>query len=59
MGALALAVEKLWQNGERLTPAVLTVGSALLFVWFYPILTAAPLAGEQSFLDYAWLEGWR
>jgi dolichyl-phosphate-mannose-protein mannosyltransferase len=59
MGALALAVEKLWQNGERLTPAVLTVGSAVLFAWFYPILTAAPLAGEQSFLDYAWLEGWR
>jgi dolichyl-phosphate-mannose--protein O-mannosyl transferase len=59
MGALALAVEKLWQQGERLTPAALLLGSTALFVWFYPILTAAPLAGEQSFLDYAWLVGWR
>ncbi len=59
MGALALAVERLWQNGERFTPALLVAGSALVFAWFYPILSAAPLAGEQSFLDYAWLEGWR
>lgn len=59
MAALALAVEKLWQNGERLTPAAITLGSLGLFAWFYPILTAAPLAGEQSFLDYAWLAGWR
>lgn len=59
MGALALAVEKLWQNGERLTPAAIVLGSLGLFAWFYPILTAAPLTGEQSFLDYAWLVGWR
>ncbi len=59
MGALALAVEKLWQQGERLTPAAIVLGSTGLFVWFYPILTAGALAGEQSFLDYAWLVGWR
>lgn len=59
MGALALGVERLWQQGERLTPAAIMLGSVALFAWFYPILTAAPLAGEQSFLDYAWLVGWR
>lgn len=59
MGALALGVEELWQRGERLTPAAILLGSTGLFVWFYPILTAAPLAAEQSFLDYAWLVGWR
>ena len=59
MAALALLVERLWQKGERLTPAALVLGSLGLFVWFYPILTAGALAGEQSFLDYAWLEGWR
>lgn len=59
MAALALGTEKLWQNGERLTPAALVLGSLALFAWFFPILTAAPLAGEQSFLDYAWLVGWR
>lgn len=59
MGALALAVERLWQRGERLVPWAIAGGSAALFVWFYPILTAAALAGEQAFLDYAWIEGWR
>ena len=59
MAALALATERLWQRGERLVPVVLVAGSLGLFAWFYPILTAAPLAGEQSFLDYAWIEGWR
>jgi len=59
MAALALAVERLWRAGERLTPAAIVLGTLGLFGWFYPILTAAPLASEQSFLDYAWLEGWR
>ncbi len=59
MAALALGVERLWQKGERLLPGALVAGSAALFVWFYPILSAAALADEQSFLDYAWIEGWR
>lgn len=59
MAALALATEKLWHRGERLVPAVLVGGSAALFVWFYPILTAAPLSSDQDFLHYAWIEGWR
>ena len=36
----------------------LALGLAVL-AWFYPILTAAALPGEMSFLDYAWLQGWR
>ena len=36
--------------------AVLAIG---FFAFFYPILSAWPLAGEMSFLDWAWLEGWR
>jgi dolichyl-phosphate-mannose--protein O-mannosyl transferase len=59
MGALALGVERLWQRGERLVPVAIVAGSLGLFAWFYPILSAAALAGEQSFLDYAWVEGWR
>lgn len=59
MGALALGVEQMWQRGERLVPVVIVAGSLGLFAWFYPILSAAALAGEQSFLDYAWVEGWR
>jgi dolichyl-phosphate-mannose-protein mannosyltransferase len=59
MAALALATERLWQRGERLVPFVLVAGSLGLFAWFYPILTAAPLADDQAFLDYAWSGGWR
>lgn len=59
MAALALGVEALWQRKERLVPGAIVLGSAALFVWFYPILTAGALAGEQSFLDYAWIDGWR
>ena len=59
MAALALGVERLWQRGERLVPGALVAGSAAMLAWFYPILTAAALAGDQSFLDYAWIEGWR
>ncbi|GAA0275944.1 phospholipid carrier-dependent glycosyltransferase [Alteraurantiacibacter aestuarii] len=59
MAALALATQRLWQRGERLAPAVIVGGSAALFAWFYPILTAAPLDGEMAFLRWAWLPGWR
>ena len=59
LAALALATERLWQRGNRVLAAGLMLGSGGLFAYFYPILTAAPLAGEQSFLRWAWLASWR
>lgn len=59
LAALALALEALWQAGHRRLPLAVLAGSCALFAWFYPILTAAPLAGKMSFLDYAWIAGWR
>ena len=59
MAALALAVEHLWQRGERLVVWALCLGTAGLMAFYYPILTAAPLGDEQDFLRWAWLEGWR
>ncbi len=59
LAALALGTERLWQRGERLVPAAIVLGSVGLFAYFYPILTAAELEGEMSFLDYAWLMSWR
>ena len=59
MAALALATERLWQRGERLVPLFIGVGSLGLFAYFFPILTAAPLDGPASFLNWAWLESWR
>ena len=35
------------------------LGSLGFFAYFYPILSAAPLAGEMAFLQWAWLPGWR
>jgi dolichyl-phosphate-mannose--protein O-mannosyl transferase len=34
-------------------------GTAGLFAFYYPILTAAPLSGDQAFLRWAWLPSWR
>ncbi len=67
MGALALACGEMWRSGEgmfwqskrRLLTLAIVLGTLALFVWFYPILTAARLEGEMSFLDYAWIKGWQ
>ena len=33
--------------------------AAMRALWFATLSRFASLAGEQSFLDYAWLESWR
>lgn len=36
------------------------LGAAVVaFVYFYPILSAAPLPGEQAFNHWMWLDSWR
>ena len=59
MDEMALAVERLWQRGERMVPWVLVLGALGFFAYWYPILTAAPLASDQDFLRWAWTDGWR
>jgi dolichyl-phosphate-mannose-protein mannosyltransferase len=59
LAALALALEGYWQRGRRWQVLAVLAGSTGFFAYFFPILSAAPLAGEMSFLDYAWLESWR
>src|SRR5690606_33453939 len=44
LAALALALDEVWQRGNRWLPLAVLAGSAALFAWFFPILTAAPLA---------------
>lgn len=58
-GALALAVERMWQRGERLVPWAIALGALGFFAWWYPIMTAAPLDDDQAFLRWAWTDGWR
>ncbi len=59
LGALALALDEFWQRGKRWVPLGTLGLSAAFFAYFFPILSAAPLAGPMSFLDYAWLASWR
>ena len=57
--ALALGVERLWQRGERLVPGAVVAGALGCFAWYYPILTAAPLADGEQWLLWAWWSGWQ
>ncbi len=59
LAALAIVCDALWQKGWRKTALVPLVGSVLMFAWFYPVLSAAPLEGEYSFTRWMWLDSWR
>lgn len=59
LAGLALALDALWQRGHRLFSGGVLAASLAVFAWFYPILSAAPLAGPQSFNHWMWLDSWR
>lgn len=59
LAALALACDALWRSGWRKTALAPLLASVLLFVWFYPIVSAAPLARPDSFAVWTWLDSWR
>lgn len=60
MAALALALDAIWARGWRWLALLPLVASVGLFVYFYPILSAAPLAGgKQAFTEWMWLSSWR
>ncbi|WP_338049936.1 phospholipid carrier-dependent glycosyltransferase [Qipengyuania sediminis] len=59
LAALALALGGLWRLGYRWFAVLPLAGSAALFAYFYPILSAAPLAeGERAFIRWMWLKSW-
>ena len=60
MACLALALDDLRARGQqRLVWAVLALAAAM-FVWFHPIISAAPLAeGKMAFEKWMWLKSWR
>jgi dolichyl-phosphate-mannose-protein mannosyltransferase len=61
MGALALALDEDWRRGGvwRAVSLGLPAAALVLFAWFWPILSAAPLAGPMAFEKWMWLESWR
>ena len=58
LAALAFALTDLRRNGWRWPAYGVLAGSIVLFVVFYPVLTAAPLEGPESLLKWTWLAGW-
>ncbi len=62
MACLALALDAVWARGGKWRwPPLLGLGAALgMFVYFYPIISAAPLhEGRQSYAKWMWLNSWR
>ncbi|MXO90667.1 phospholipid carrier-dependent glycosyltransferase [Altererythrobacter aquaemixtae] len=59
LAALALALDEFWKRGRRWPPYSVLAASVALFVWFYPILSAAELKGPRSFAVWTWLYSWR
>lgn len=62
LGALALALDALAQTGRKgwWSACAMLAASVALFGWFYPILSAAPLAdGVPAFEKWMWLPSWR
>jgi dolichyl-phosphate-mannose--protein O-mannosyl transferase len=59
IGALALALDEFVKRGRTILPLLTIGGSAALFAWFWPILTAAELPGEMAFERWMWLDSWR
>jgi len=48
-----------WRKGNRLVPALCIGFAALLFLEFYPIVSAAALGDPQDFNRWMWLDSWR
>jgi dolichyl-phosphate-mannose--protein O-mannosyl transferase len=59
IAALALALDELWRRGWRRVPLGVLAASVALFVYFWPILSAARLDGPDAFTRWTWLESWR
>jgi dolichyl-phosphate-mannose--protein O-mannosyl transferase len=58
--ALAAAFHHYCQEGwRRGVPPLFMLISAGMFVYFYPILSAMPLGGDDAFLTWTWFESWR
>lgn len=59
MGALALGLERFWKKGNRWLPLTFLAIACGLFVFTYPILSAAKLPDKQAYLKWMWLDSWK
>ncbi len=59
LGMLALVLDAMWQRDRKVIPLGVLAASTALFAFFWPILSAAPLASPQAFAHWMWLDSWR
>jgi dolichyl-phosphate-mannose-protein mannosyltransferase len=62
MGCLALALDAMWARGgaRRWLSGIALALAGGLFIYFYPILSAAKLHhGRESYVQWMWLRSWR
>lgn len=62
MACLALALDAIWERGGRwrCLPVGALIVATGMFVYFYPILSAAELhGGKLSYVQWMWLKSWR
>ena len=57
--ALAAAFRHFCRGRLRWLPPGFVLLSAGLFAYFYPILSAMPLASDDAFLAWTWFDSWR
>jgi dolichyl-phosphate-mannose--protein O-mannosyl transferase len=48
-----------WRKGNRLVPWLIIGLAGLVFLEFYPIISAGALGGPQDFNRWMWLDSWR
>jgi dolichyl-phosphate-mannose--protein O-mannosyl transferase len=48
-----------WRKGNRLVPWLIIGLAGLVFLEFYPIISAGALGGPQDFNRWTWLDSWR
>lgn len=61
LGALGIALDSLWRRGGRVAwlPIGVLVISVGLFAFFWPILSAGPMADINTYNRWIWLPTWR
>ena len=59
MAAFALMLGTWWDAGLRWPGRFAVLVTAMVFIGFYPIISAGPLPGKKAYIDYMWLKSWR
>lgn len=59
LAGLALALAELRKKSQDWLVWAALVASLAAFVWFYPIISSAPLDGPRAFEHWMWVDSWR